>query len=681
MNSERKDKEIIWASEMSLSDLPELHFVRPDRRTGRGRRGVTYVKEICCFDIETTTLPDINQSFMYVWQFAIEEDVYMGRTWEEFKKFLRLLRITAGDNRILCFIHNASFEFQFLSGIFKFENDDVFCVESRKILYFVLNDWLEFRCSYLLSNMSLAEMTSKYQVAHRKQSGDDFDYTKIRYPWTPLSDLEIKYCSYDVLGVVESVHAIMNLFGDTVYTLPLTSTGFVRRDVKRAMEPYHAQIDSIFPSYDVFRLLRAEFRGGNTHANRYYSGEVITEQGESEDIASSYPAQQCNKPFPVTAFRPIVNPSAKLLDRLRERNRALLLHCVFEGISLRDRFYPVPYIPTAKCVRYEQAKKDNGRILEAKLVEIVLNDIDFNIVEYQYKWNRLEILEGYKANYGPLPQGIIDCNIKYFRDKTELKGVAGQEMQYMKSKNLLNSIYGMSCQNPAKALLLFDDCLYNEDQTYTEEQLLQRARRRAFTVYQFACWTTAHARASLEEGIKLCGDNLLYVDTDCCKHLGKVDFSAYNEKQKEAALRSGLYATDKHGVIHYGGVYEPDSSFTSFVTLGAKKYAYIDDRGELHLTVSGVGKKRGAAALAAAGGLSEFRPSFVFHNCGKTASVYNDGNYGEIEIDGHKLNITRNVVIEEKDYTLDITEDYGSLLKESKQFLYKMHRLLKSTKI
>ena len=61
--------------------------------------------------------------------------------------------------------------------------------------------------------------------------------------------------------------------------------------------------------------------------------------------------------------------------------------------------------------------------------------------------------------------------------------------------------------------------------------------------------------------------------------------------------------------------------------------------------------------------------------------MYNDGNYGEIEIDGHKLNITRNVVIEEKDYTLDITEDYGSLLKESKQFLYKMHRLLKSTKI
>ena len=452
-------------------------------------------------------------------------------------------------------------------------------------------------------------------------------------------------------------------------------------------EGFDGMFHSLFRFPDAFhcdfdsRLLRAEFRGGNTHANRYYSGEVITERGESEDISSSYPAQQCTKPFPVTSFRPIVNPSVKLLDRLRERGRALLLHCVFEGISLRDRFYPVPYIPTAKCVRYEQAKKDNGRILEAELVEIVLNDIDFNIVEFQYKWKRLEVLEGYKSNYGPLPQGIIDCNIKYFRDKTELKGVAGQEMQYMKSKNLLNSIYGMSCQNPAKALLLFDNCLYNEDQTYTEEQLLQRARRRAFTVYQFACWTTAHARAALEEGIKLCGDNLLYVDTDCCKHLGKVDFSSYNEEQKQAALRSGLYATDKHGVVHYGGVYEPDSIFSSFVTLGAKKYAYIDDSGELHLTVSGVGKKRGAAALAAAGGLSEFKPSFVFHNCGKTASVYNDGNYGEIEIDGHKLNITRNVVIEEKDYTLDITEDYGSLLKESKQFLYKMRRLLKSTKI
>ena len=676
----QRDDGIIWASDMTLSDLPEFHFVRPDKRTVRGRRNVVYAREICSFDIETSTLPN-DQSFMYVWQFAIEDRVYMGRTWEEFKRFLRLLRTISGGYRILCFIHNASFEFQFLSGIFDFKDDDVFCVESRKILYFVLDNWIEFRCSYLLSNMGLDEMTRKYNVAHQKRSGEEFNYSIIRYPWTPLSPSELQYCSYDVLGVVESVHAIMELYDDSVYTLPLTSTGFVRRDVKRQMEPYHADIDSIYPSYDVFRLLRAEFRGGNTHANRYYSGEVIRQPGKSKDIASSYPAQQCNNLFPVKPFKEIVNPTPRLVDRLRDRGRALLLHCIFEKIELRDRYYPVPYIPIAKCIKHANARRDNGRILDADYVEIVVNDIDFEIIEFQYKWKKLTIVTGYKSNYGPLPEGIRNCNIEYFRNKTELKNVEGQELYYMKSKNLLNSIYGMSCQNPAKSLILYADCLYKEDDTYTEAELLERARRRAFTVYQFACWTTAHARAALEEGIKLCGERLLYVDTDSCKHLGEVDFTRYNEEQKKKALASGLYATDKHGVTHYSGVYEEDGEFKEFITLGAKKYAYVDTSGELHLTLAGVGKKQGAAALIAAGGLDAFKPGFVFHNCGKTASIYNDGHFGELEIDGHKLDITRNVTIKEKDYTLDITEDYESLIKESKQFLYKMEKLLQTTKI
>jgi hypothetical protein len=605
----------------------------------------------------------------------------MGRTWEEFKKFVRLLKIVSNGYRVLCFIHNASFEFQFLSGIFEFSNDDVFCVESRKILYFVLNNWLEFRCSYLLSNMGLDEMTNKYDVPHKKLSGEEFDYTVLRFPWTPLTDKELKYCAYDVLGCVEGVKAIMELYNDTVYTLPLTSTGFVRRDVKRAMEPYHLDIDRIYPDYDVFRMLRGEFRGGNVHGNRYYSGEVIWQRGKSKDIASSYPAQQCNNPFPVTPFKEIVNPTPRLIDRLRGKHKALLLHCIFEDIRLKDRYYPVPYLPIAKCIKHVGARRDNGRILEAAYVEIVLNDIDFDIVEFQYTWKKLVIVQGYKSNYGPLPEGIRNCNIEYFRNKTELKNVAGQELYYMKSKNLLNSIYGMSCQNPAKSLILYSDCLYEEDTTYTEAELLERARKRAFTVYQFACWTTAHARAALEEGIKLCGEQLLYVDTDSCKHLGEVDFSAYNEEQKKKAIRSGLYATDKHGITHYSGVYEDDGEFDAFITLGAKKYAYIDTAKKLHLTLAGVGKKEGAAALIAAGGIEAFQPGFVFHNCGKTASIYNDGHFGEIEIDGHTLDITRNVTIKDKDYTLDLTEDYSSLIKESKQFLFKMGKLLKSTKI
>ena len=61
----QRDDGIIWASDMTLSDLPEFHFVRPDKRTVRGRRNVVYAREICSFDIETSTLQN-DQSFMYV---------------------------------------------------------------------------------------------------------------------------------------------------------------------------------------------------------------------------------------------------------------------------------------------------------------------------------------------------------------------------------------------------------------------------------------------------------------------------------------------------------------------------------------------------------------------------------------------------------------------------------------
>ena len=54
-----------------------------------------------------------------------------------------------------------------------------------------------------------------------------------------------------------------------------------------------------------------------------------------------------------------------------------------------------------------------------------------------------------------------------------------------KSKNKLNSIYGMMAQNPVKQSIDFIDD-----------------------------WMTAWARYRLEEGIWLAGDNFVYCDTD-----------------------------------------------------------------------------------------------------------------------------------------------------------------------
>ena len=660
--------------DIHIGDLPQFHVCYSSNRNRNAARKI-YNRELCAFDIETSTIPGINQAVMYIWQFAIEDQVYIGRTWEEFKKFMGFLKAVTHGRTTIVFVHNLSYEIQFLSGIFHFNNEDIFPTEPRHVLRANIDN-IEFRCSYRLTNLSLDKFTERYNVEHKKLH--DFDYSVTRYPWTEISDKELSYCVNDVLGLVEAVHALMSLNDDDIYSLPLTSTGFVRRECKRNMKSQKAQILKAFPDYEVFKLLRREFRGGNTHANRYYSDEIITGPVYSKDISSSYPAQQCTKLFPVGPFEPIKSPSCILVDRLIDLGRAVLFEVILYDVELRDRYTSVPYIPTAKCSYCYNVSADNGRVLSASELCMVVNEIDWRIIVSQYKFDAL-VTYGFKAELGKLPQGLIDTNIEYFKKKTELKGIKSQELFYLKSKELLNGIYGMSVQNPAKGSILFNDCLYQDDESKTEEELLTIAKKKSFTLYQFGCWTTAHARDSLQHGIDLCGDGLIYVDTDSCKYMGEVDFTEYNKDRIKASIDSGLYATDKHGITHYAGTYEDDGVYNAFITQGAKKYAYTDADG-LHVTVSGVGKRKGSESLifnswykdGSYTGLEAFRDGYIFHNCGKTRSIFNDSNYGEYMIDGHKLFITRNVVIEEQDYTLSKTAEYSELIKESKQYLYKI---------
>ena len=111
------------------------------------------------------------------------------------------------------------------------------------------------------------------------------------------------------------------------------------------------------------------------------------------------------------------------------------------------------------------------------------------------------------------------------------------------------------------------------------------------------------------------------------------------------------------------GVFEPEGTCKRFVTLGAKKYAYEDEKGKLHITVAGVIKSKGAKELEENGGLDAFKPNFIFREAGGVEAVYNDKpEITEYKIDGHTIPITANVVLRESTYTLGITEEYEYLL-------------------
>ena len=672
---------------------PEHYFKNcpmvKNRRGNPAGKKRHYVGITTAFDIETTLIDDIQQSVMYIWQWQFGTDfTVIGRTWDEFLDLQKRIKdVLPADSWLVVYVHNLSYEFQFLKGIYQFVPDDIFAVASRKLIKCDMWGVFEFRCSYKLTNMSLKQFTTRMRVEHTKLSGEEFDYSVKRYPWTPIEGEELEYCVNDVLGLVEAIQALMERDGDTLQTIPLTSTGYVRRNAKRAMREgiHHNFVYSILPDFETYKALREAFRGGNTHANRYYAGDIV-ENVHSADRSSSYPAVMCNCEFPMTEFVPIL-PKDLNKDYIARcitiRHKALLLRIGIKDLKLRDPFWGCPYLSKDKCRNIHKAvdTEDNGRILEAEYLETTVTDIDLKIIMEEYT-GQIIFLQGWYSSYKKLPEPLINEVVKYYKDKTELKGVKGQEIFYDKAKALLNSLYGMMAQDPVKHSLIFRQFGdWDEDDT-PDEELLGKSNKRAFLAYQWGVWVTAHSRDALERGIRLVQETenaeFVYCDTDSVKYTGTVDWSGYNRDRISECGESGSMATDPSGVTHYMGVFETEDNpetgyaYRYFKTLGAKKYAYVEKDGEgVHCTIAGVNKKKGGSELDKHGGLSAFAEGFVFREAGGTQAVYNDSPaVSKVVIDGKELAITSNVAILPSEYTLGITGEYERIIKYSKKYLY-----------
>lgn len=679
-----------------IQNIPCLRDTRSNRGTKKKK---SYKNCMCAFDIETTRLPDIEQSIMYIWQFSIlfledhHIDTIIGRTWTEFELHLSQLRQDDNEGYYMIFIHNLSYEFQFLRGIYTFSPEEVFAVKSRKILKCEMYSRFEFRCSYLQTNMGLDAFTTKMKVQHTKLSGDKYDYSKMRYPWTDLTDYELQYCINDTIGLLEAMYKRMILSSDNLYTLPLTSTGYVRREAKKAMYGWARKNKYMFPNIKVFDLLEEAFRGGDTHANRYYSGTVIKADGKkilgigSYDRSSSYPDVVLNDAFPMTKFIFEGHMEESDIKKKLDRGKALLFRCSIRNIEQIDKYYGAPYISYSKCRKVSNAILDNGRILEAEYMETTITDIDYVIMKSEYKWEKLEITECYESRYGQLPEQLKDIFRRYYIDKTELKGISEHELFYNLQKALLNAGYGMMVQSPVKQSLIFtesEEDVFTVDENVSRETLLAEYNRTAFLPFQWGVWVTAWARYRLKEGINIVGDRYIYGDTDSVKYV-IVDgddieskFEEYNKKRIENSIRNNAYATDQKGNTHYMGVYEYEKTYTEFSTLGAKKYVYREDDGTLHTTIAGVNKKYAPEELEKHGGISSFKVGFTFSKAGGTESIYNDIPYGEYTIDGHTLYIGQNVVIKPSTYTIGITEEYRRVLSDAREIKEFKKQLTKS---
>ena len=733
------EEKIITVDEFKITDITRRTKLqkRPagnPARTGKNKR--RYKDLITAFDIETTSIDEIRQSVMYIWQWCFYWDdenyfIVIGRTWSEFLTLCdKIAKALADDVYIVVFVHNLSFEYQYLRGVYQFEPENVFAIDRRKILKCDMLRHFEFRCSYLHSNMSLDVYTKKFGARHTKLSGDEFDYNKRRFWYTELSDRELQYCINDVIGLCEALNNEMTADGDNLYTLPLTSTGYVRRDAKRAMhEVNHMFVKNQLPDLEIYRLLSECFRGGNTHANRYYTNITIGqyESVKSADRSSSYPEVLINHLYPISNF--IMHrgpmPFEKFMGYM-DHNRAIICRVKVWNVRLRDPYWGSPYLSRHKCRNLQCGTMDidNGRVLRAAYLETSFTDVDFRIFLDEYDADQIEVFDVATARYGKLPAKLLDVVRDYYVRKTALKDVAGSEILYLKSKNKLNSIYGMMAQDPVKHSIKeitnvpvdhveddynfyriadgFAKNMVGDASGYAEvfeddAEILADSNRRAFLAYQWGVFCTAWARYELEEGIKLAhapGCAYVYSDTDSVKYIGNIDWSKYNDAKKRLSSKNGAYADDAHGVRHYMGVYEFEGEYKQFRTLGAKKYAYVDADNKFHITIAGVGKSKGADELLEKGlaklnemveqgaidladkdpielanklAIDMLKEGFMFdaqHGAAGIEASYNDHPYiTEYETpDGIRIPVTSNIYMSRSTYIVGLSGDYARLL-------------------
>lgn len=666
------------------SEIPYTEILLScNESVSKGKNKIHYLEIPCAFDIETTTIYrryadgkkkgriDTDKrpfAFMYHWQFCIGYRVIFGRTWDEFIRFMKYMIVNMNlgkGTRLVVYCHDLSFEMQFMR---KFLNvTDSFCKEERKPLKIVHDDAVEFRCSYALSNMSLS-MFCKAENATYYKMVDTYDYRKIRTSETELTNEEKSYCYNDVRGLCECILSRMRF--DTLATIPLTSTGYVRREARIEMRKNKANrkmfTDSALNEYE-YKAMRSAFRGGDTHASARFANQVV-KNVVSYDIKSCYPACIVIDDFPMSKFIKITKPTFK---RFRESGQyCFLLHVLLTNCKCVAPHF-MPYISLSKTKYFSPDKVlDNGRIQRARQITLWCTDLDMDILVKEYDCE-IRLIEIYAARKGKLPEEYRNVCMKYFQQKTLLDGKedAASVYMYNRSKNRINSLYGCMAMAIDQELTIYTGSGatgYNTTKTDIQQLLNTFYKKRSsFLPYQWALWVTSNARKRLHDFMNLVGRDLVYVDTDSCKfvneekHLDAIKI--LNDRLKAEAIESGAFADDENGNRFYLGVFEKDGEYEEFKTLGAKKYV-IKKNGKYYSTIAGVQKKRGSEFFQKYG-IDKFAIGEVIEKSGHLVAFYNDDDEHLITVNGVTMKTASNVALVDDTYKIGVTGDYMELLE------------------
>lgn len=652
----------------SLSDNIYPENLKLHRGAGHNR-DIQYLDTFITFDIETTSINegDYHEGFMYLWQLCIGNQnckiVYMGRTWEEFIVLLAKIKVIynlSASKKMVIYVHYLPFEYQFIKDFIKIKK--LFAKDVRKPLKLTC-DTYEFRCSQALSNMSLKEFIKyTHNTVFYKLDGDEYDYKKIRTPQTSLSDMELGYGYNDVRGLHDSICKLLE--EDNLATIPLTSTGYVRRDVRNALKINQRNRERFLNkrlSVDDYEICKQAFRGGDTHASRFASDVIISGIIYCVDLTSAYPWAMLTQYYPAHSFIKTEIKTDKELKYFVE-NKCCLFYLELFDLHLKPD-ETSSYIPLAKTISRHKVLTDNGRIIKADYIKIAVTEIDYKIIKETYTAKH-KVITGFRyANRAQLPEEERKEIMSYFIAKCELKGKKDHFL-YGKSKNKLNAGYGMHATDPVRDVYETD----GHEWTKTKQDIATALdkfykNKNNCLSYQDALWVTAHVRYLLHRGRKLLTWPV-YWDTDSLKYIGKHPKQLFKQLNNEIAkdsIAKGAYYDSSNGKRYILGLFDIESPYRRFKTLGAKKYVYEDMSSKLHVTVAGINKQKGAKALQS---IENFRIGNELHDVGRTVAYYQESGIHKITVNGDTFTTASNISLQDTTYTIGVDDDYLKILRK-----------------
>ena len=664
-------------------------------------------------------------SLMYVWQCAVESfddriEVFMGRTWEDFKEFLEKLddaivnfslfgqaSISSADADIKTFmlskkvketklhiyVHNLGFEFQHIRNVFP-QIQNVFARSMRKPFRAevkMAHTRIVFHDTLCLTQKKLETWAKDENLPVQKAAGD-LDYLRIRTPLTPLTQKEIGYCVNDVVTMIYGVQKYRYKYGRKLSNIPMTQTGEVRivcrdkiSDKNRKWAESCFGIDHSY-SFDFFNRLVRAFAGGWTHASERYAGQTV-KNVVCYDFASSYPSVMTTRKFPISEFKEVDAQRIDYLNQTHIEDRDSVYMITVKVYDFNSNMWN-SFWSSSKCVETGELYLDNGKIIAGDYAMITMTDLDWDIFSRAYDIDRYEIIEAYEAEADYLPLEMIETILNYYAEKTSLKGT-GNESKYIAAKQFINSIYGCCVTK-----IITDEIVYSNfgwDKTPINETefmdkmkmpesgaAIEKEISEKFTTYQIGVWIPAWARHNLWDAIFQLDEKIVYCDTDSVKGLFDDEdiqwFSDYNihvgELQKRVADHYGFDVVKYSPLTVKGkakqlGIFDREDDCEEFKSIGAKRYA-ASHNGEVETTIAGLPRKAGTKIIKS---VDELNDGIIWSpkQSGKLMAHYIDNmqstewhdKYGNV----WNSNDQYGIMLEPIGFDMSLAEEYRKLIE------------------